>query len=233
MHECPWVGGTEVASSWSTLVRLHLNDRSWLTGDNYLCRDILYELACVGNLPLPQQSHPSRKRQRGSDDLLPSNMGGNRGPTLTVPSDQARTIAGNRRVSSRELSTSQARTAATPHTDVSSLPLQQQYPLPSNVHEVGRLPIYGQTQFAPRPSDSFETTSDQWLAASQGMPAMPSHLYGEGSSQQPVSMAPASNAVPLIDDMFFEQLSSGLPYPYMNQYASGGMSSINFTHGKQ
>jgi hypothetical protein len=62
-------------------------------------RDILYELACVGDLPLPHPSPSSHKRDRDQVDSLTEES--ETVASRSRPSEEPRRIAGSRRVASK------------------------------------------------------------------------------------------------------------------------------------
>jgi hypothetical protein len=62
-------------------------------------RDILYELACMGDLPLPQTSGPGNKRDRDQVDSLTE--GSETVKSRSGASEEPRRITGSRRVSSQ------------------------------------------------------------------------------------------------------------------------------------
>lgn len=120
----------------------------------------MYELASVGDLPLPQASPaPSHKRERDSDSPGPSAVSVASDPSRCSISIENRTIAGNRRVS-KEVPSLAAATFAQPSRAQSSVPLSdsdQQLPpstastsstatpsfaLPLHTEELGRLPLH-------------------------------------------------------------------------------------------
>ncbi|KAI9000492.1 fungal-specific transcription factor domain-containing protein [Trametes punicea] len=90
----------EMADVHKCMKMLRLLEPRWHTAGRLW--DILYELASVGDLPLPQPSPaPTYKRDRGSDSpmLPPANPVSSDSPRLPPPGECARAIAGSRRVS--------------------------------------------------------------------------------------------------------------------------------------
>ncbi|KAF5363184.1 hypothetical protein D9758_008334 [Tetrapyrgos nigripes] len=116
--------------------RWHSSGRLW---------DILYELACVGDLPLPNFSPPMQnKREWGSDS--PSSQSSD---TLVAEAPSTgRAIAGSRRVasSSSAAPSSQAPPSQSKRQDSSSN--KQCFSLPMYTNELGRLPLHGQVNFS-------------------------------------------------------------------------------------
>ena len=114
-----------------------------------LGRDVLYELACVGDLPLPQPSPPSMKRERNSDSPSSSNASELASSPILQNETPSRVIAGSRRVRKEPSfinQTQQLQTplpqnqpslapplSATPQSHISS-PSSQQAPSPSRSH---------------------------------------------------------------------------------------------------
>jgi hypothetical protein len=107
-----------------------------------VCRDLLYELVCVGDLPLPQPSPPSNKRERSESESSPY-FGGSSSTTLSTNSspsmDEPRPIAGSRRVASRYASLSSPPAA---QLVVEENPLLTE--LPMNTFQLGQYPMYPQ-----------------------------------------------------------------------------------------
>ncbi|KAI0309699.1 fungal-specific transcription factor domain-containing protein [Amylostereum chailletii] len=103
--------------------RWHTSGRLW---------DVLYELASVGDLPLPQASTPTYKRERDADSPASA--------TSSTPSNPSsstdRTFAGARRVSRSKIPAPQ---------------LNDAVPLPVRSDELARLPIHANVPGAPPP----------------------------------------------------------------------------------
>ena len=145
-------------------------------GVDLRCRDILYELASVGDLPLPQPSPPAgTKRERDPQSQEAESL------TVQVP-EGPRNIAGTRRVhkekSAQQLKSSSSSTQVkseptqtpTPSTTHPSTPVQaasippQSYPLPLYSEELGRIPLHTPVTFASHPPTqvpSLQTTDIQ------------------------------------------------------------------------
>ncbi|KAF8557065.1 hypothetical protein OG21DRAFT_1435731 [Imleria badia] len=131
--------------------RWHTAGRLW---------DILYELASVGDLPLPQPSpQGGTKRERDSDSPTLSSR------PVSISKECPRTIAGSRRVTRDAHSQPQQSRQQQP------LPSQhlQSYNLPVYSNDLGRLPVHGQVHFqeaAPPASTSGPThSSDMWYSS--------------------------------------------------------------------
>jgi len=156
--------------------RWHLAGRFW---------DILRELSCVGDLPLPQNTPPSYKRDRDSDSpkSATSNLENPATPPASANLDAGpRNIAGSRRVS-RDMSNIAQPLGPPP----SSQPLQgtigsfggaesvglDTFALPIHSVDLGRLPLH--PGFVT--SDSSEPGIDSW--------------YNPAAPSAPVSSVPA------------------------------------------
>ncbi|KAI0787277.1 fungal-specific transcription factor domain-containing protein [Fomes fomentarius] len=152
----------EMADVHKCMKMLKLLEPHWHTAGRLW--DILYELASVGDLPLPQASPaPSHKRERDSDSPVPSAVSLAADPSRCGISIENRTIAGNRRIS-KEVPSLAAATFAQPSRAQSAVPLSesdQQLPpstssgtastsstvtpsfaLPLHTEELGRLPLH-------------------------------------------------------------------------------------------
>lgn len=187
-------------------------------------RDILYELASVGDLPLPQPSpQGGTKRERDSDS-----------PTLfsrpaSTSKDCPRAIAGSRRISREVHSQSQ-----------SQQPYQQQpppaqssqsYNLPVYSNDLGRIPLHGQV--------TFQMTASPTPSASSGSIHSPNMWFSSLSSgtQQPTNPPPApitghnfahGDAYPT-EDLFLDQISS----PFGGFSAQQMHNSVGHSSGSQ
>ncbi|KAF5359371.1 hypothetical protein D9756_003609 [Leucocoprinus leucothites] len=145
-------------------VRWHSAGRLW---------DILYELASVGDLPLPQGSPPSNKRERDSDSPISSATSD---LTSTPPplSDGSRSVAGSKRVN-KETGGIPNNRGSSRHHQPRSVPVLQQpptvpsqgvpdsmmydpsgsqqsqelYTLPLYSDELGRMPLHGDVKISP------------------------------------------------------------------------------------
>ena len=129
-------------------------------------RDILYELATVGELPLPQQSPPfSNKRERDEDtpslETTPSPSG------LGDMFDGPRPIIGSKRVS--RVSSQQYEGGGVP-----------QRHLPVYSAELGRLPLHGQSKFVS--GQGFRMGGQQTMANQPGY--WPMQATGQMPQQQ-------------------------------------------------
>ncbi|KIK66923.1 hypothetical protein GYMLUDRAFT_239127 [Collybiopsis luxurians FD-317 M1] len=172
--------------------------------------DILYELASVGELPLPAGSPISNhKRERSADSPIPLPDGS---PSLDVPVG-SRTIAGSRRVSAAtSINADMAKVGPSTPSPASmasfsvgdgtisssglATPLDspsggmQLFSLPMYSDELGRIPIHGEVNFSmrppshvgsnPNPSGPQQPPSIDWF---NPPPAPPSHPHADPSGQ--------------------------------------------------
>ncbi|GAV99360.1 hypothetical protein LENED_000811 [Lentinula edodes] len=154
--------------------------------------DILYELASVGELPLPNASPTAtNKRERGAESPMSSAETSEGSPCLSLSdapvSPDSRSIAGSRRVSAATsgnfdfLKPTATATSSLHHTAVGesalstdSSPGMQLFSLPVYSNELGRLPLYGQVNFSARPHPN-----------SQPLDWCPPHRAGSSSSNVP------------------------------------------------
>lgn len=182
--------------------RWHTAGRLW---------DILYELASVGDLPLPQPS-PSggTKRERDSDSPISA-------PSTTSPSEVPRTIAGSRRVGREAAAHTRSKPASS-------------FDLPLYSNDLGRLPLHGQVNFSSTSQSLGSSNSNMWYPHGSGDPVQP---HATQNSMQNVSLPQdySQAAVPAtysVDDMFYEQMSQ-----YPAQYQSGTSTSSPYGDNSQ
>lgn len=212
--------------------RWHTAGRLW---------DVLYELASVGDLPLPQASPaPSQKRERGSDSPPTSNV-----PTPSSaysPAESVRSIAGSKRVSY-----SQAQQQQQP---ISSLPQQPQHPayppnmsvhspassissanagnhfaLPIYTEELGRIPIHpGINNSDPLVASGWHTSSPM---STMSMSALNTSAAIASSSSGPHSVD--TNMDPGLSSIF--DMSPSMFDQMMTSFAGPIASSSAVPHG--
>ncbi|KAJ2936610.1 hypothetical protein H1R20_g483, partial [Candolleomyces eurysporus] len=163
--------------------RWHSSGRLW---------DILYELASVGDLPLPQPSPPTHKRERdgessaSSPDVKPEG--------LALGQDGPRPMAGSKRVTGatqqRQLSgplstpvqvqdvdlvrhvqqpSPDMTAGSTPHQHSPQQQQQQQqyFSLPVYSDELGRIPLHGQIEFSSSQQPQSMNHQQYWYSGSQ------------------------------------------------------------------
>jgi len=125
---------------------------------NLLTRDVLYQLACVGDLPLPQPSPPSgTKGDRKSDSPLSTNTS-KLSSSLVSQNETPRVIAGSRRVRKEPLSIhqmQQLQTPLPPHQQSQAAPRPSAMPLPPSQQS----PSQSRSHSQIRPNESQQTTS--------------------------------------------------------------------------
>ncbi|KAL0564763.1 Gypsy retrotransposon integrase-like protein 1 [Marasmius crinis-equi] len=165
--------------------RWHLPGRMW---------DMLYELASVGELPLPKPS-PTGTYKRGRDSDSP----------LSHPSSEASPASGVRNIAGpkRALSASTPGSAAGSSPASSSVP-PQLFSLPVHSEDLGRLPVHGQLKYAS--------------------PADANRAQGTGTSHQPEEgggywFTETANHRPTADMGVGESFTEGLSinnYPPLN-----------------
>lgn len=163
--------------------RWHTAGRLW---------DILYELASVGDLPLPQPS-PSggTKRERDSDSPISG------APTTSPAPDVPRTIAGSRRVG-RETA---AQTRPNPVTS---------FDLPLYSDDLGRLPLHGQLNF-----QDTSHTNNMWYPEMSRNPVPTQTAMQNVPPPQEYSQPPVPGAY--MDDMFYGHMSQFSTAQYPSQ----------------
>jgi hypothetical protein len=207
------------------------------------CSDILVELACVGDLPLPGSTN-TQKRERESD----APVGSATTTTTTTSSpgqDTPRSIAGMRRVAPHDThvasappiqpppppppppqAQAQAQAQAqqrTQHMD------PQTYALPMYSDELGRLPVHGHqlgyggaaVAAAAAVGDLDGWYSQEGQQGQQGQQGQAGGLP-QGSptrlTQGPVAMGAAGVGVYPMEQLFFEHVASS----FANPFAEGG-----------
>ncbi|KAK0480213.1 fungal-specific transcription factor domain-containing protein [Armillaria novae-zelandiae] len=170
VHKCMRVLRS-MESSW------HFAGRLW---------DILYELASVGDLPLPKASPtPTNKRERDSDSprsVTPAGGSPSSGVT-DVPATRA--IVGSRRISNKEsVSRKSSKSLSSESSAAQSSPLpapvtssssQQLFSLPMYSDELGRIPLHGQVSFSNQVQ---APDSHGWYAGSSSHGQVPSDGSG-------------------------------------------------------
>ncbi|KAG1729861.1 fungal-specific transcription factor domain-containing protein [Suillus paluster] len=193
----------EMADVHKCMSVLKVCEKRWHTAGRLW--DILYELASVGDLPLPQPS-PSggTKRERDSDSPISAP------PTTSPPSDVPRTIAGSRRIGREAAAQSR------------SNPLNS-FNLPLYSDDLGRLPLHGQVNFANTSPSLSSSTNNMWYPHVGGNPVQP---HATQTSMQNVVPPQdySQTAIPAysMDDMFYEQMSQ-----YSAQYQPQGTATTS------
>ncbi|KAF7967970.1 hypothetical protein HWV62_32437 [Athelia sp. TMB] len=171
-------------------------------------RDVICELASVGEFPLPEPSPgPSNKRIRGAEDSPATASTSSSVATPPLLPDGRRVISGNRRITQ----------AASPAS--ASSPDDSIFPLPMHSAELARLPLHGQPSlpsFTPSTDvGAINTPDDFWFStmmnsagAMQDQNAMP-YLH---NSLVPALNNPSPNPAQFpLDQVFYEQMGTGFP----------------------
>lgn len=180
-----------VCICWYVLFRLLMLSHRWHTAGrlwyvrqlsqrthrlNLRVRDILYELASVGDLALPTPSpQPQKKRERDSDFSAATSR------SSPASSDHGpRAIAGSRRVSKDTNLVSGGPSVS-----------GQFFNLPLHSEELGRLPLHGQVNFFTRPEEQqhqgpARSDFSTWYGPSTGVPAE-HQAHGSYAVQEPSS----------------------------------------------
>ncbi|PFH50026.1 hypothetical protein AMATHDRAFT_75846 [Amanita thiersii Skay4041] len=176
----------EMADVYKCMQVLQLCEQRWHSCGRLW--DILYELASVGELPLPQSSPPAtNKRERGSD----SPSGGSPSGGITETPEAPRTIAGSKRVS-QHFHQQQSEHPPSLRKDQATQRQHQVYELPVYSDELGRLPLHGQVNFTlngqsssasignmePSSHHHASIPSNYWF-----VPAPPMHVHQQQYSQ--------------------------------------------------
>ncbi|RDB28769.1 Activator of stress genes 1 [Hypsizygus marmoreus] len=202
--------------------------------------DILCELACVGDLPLPKPSPPvSNKRERGADSPLTSSTNATNSPSSTAP-DTPRTIAGTRRVTRESASGSSSGGKKPPlhheRSNRSLLSAEQQptpFSLPVYSEELGRFPPRVQ---APRGQASpFDASMSYWHSGSL---QSPESLPSTSTAPSPAFSHPGAHSIGSsipMEGLKFDQM--GMHYPNMFPQSSSASPSLSvmqspFEHGE-
>ncbi|KAF7424023.1 hypothetical protein PC9H_009323 [Pleurotus ostreatus] len=172
-------------------------------------RDILYELASVGDLPLPQASPAPNKRERGSDS--PASSTTEDASVTMSPPNMPRSLAGSRRIASKDPISLSSRGTST-------------MGLPIHSEELGRLPLHGEAD----PNSLIRTDNDMQAGTSTANANANANgfWYPSFAPQPPNMPGPSSNLGPvpsgelsLADQTIYEQLMmTTMRMPYNQQY---------------
>jgi hypothetical protein len=198
-----------VANHRETLVRDYQRDCFKTLIQSALPRDILYELASVGDLPLPQPSpQGGTKRERDSDSPTPVSQ------SVSTPEECPRTIAGTRRITRETHSHSQSQQSSQQRSPPSQP--SQSYNLPVYSNDLGRLPLHGQVNFpVTAPASTSIHLSNMWSSS----------LSSE--TQQPTNPAPA----PITGHNFAHDDAYSIDNLYLDQISNPfGNFSVQQTH---
>uniref|UniRef100_A0A0W0F039 Zn(2)-C6 fungal-type domain-containing protein n=1 Tax=Moniliophthora roreri TaxID=221103 RepID=A0A0W0F039_MONRR len=173
--------------------------------------DVLYQLASVGELPLPQPRQGSQnKRYRDSDNSRSASAPtGNSSEGVSVTNDVGRRdIAGTKRA--MKSSASQFNAAQTPPPPSN----QHFFSLPMYSEELGRLPLHGQLHYTSHRNqgvDGMDAAGGYWFASQETLQTLP--MTGDGTAVDPSMSMPYNLSLPtgypaFADAEFFDQLTS-------------------------
>lgn len=211
-----------------------INIRRWHSAGRLW--DILFELASVGDLPLPNLSpQPTNKRDRDISNTISTRSSSSDSASQSsqgVSDDWSRNIATNRRVASNSSrpTSSHSQQQQQQQSSQSIHPMhyaqQQQYPftLPVYSDELSQLPIHSNTEMpagtwpshVPHQYDAtasqqqsypLQNTSQFWS------PTLP--LSGNVSSDANLNM----DGAPLFDETFYDQLATAYPAAFGDEGA--------------
>ncbi len=228
---------------WHTAGRLWLVLRCIIFLRTYyidtLPRDIMYELAEVGDLPLPQPSpQPSNKRDRNSENKLVNSSGPESSPS---PASEPRHFAGSRRVGeakARQTSRSNSSLSPTPQVHQvldtpppPSLPQASMYSASSSIIDSTPVPVPQHAQRITLPVNGFSMGN-----ASYG--AGPSTSHGQMNNLQlqtgqPLDMDPILSMQSMMYDQALANLSASLmpqASPTAQQQQTSQTSGPQFVH---
>jgi hypothetical protein len=189
-----------VAIWWSLLVGVAFDRKIVVPHSPRVCRDILYELACVGELPLPKPSPPSIKRER-DDEPSPDSSG--LSPSTSSPSpsiDEPRPIAGSRRVASKYASVSAPKIQVSSPEDATS-----HFQVPTNSQQLSLFQFYDQFGISTPNHANGLWDPSLFLPTTEASPA------GSMAGLDP-SMDTAN--LNFMDEAFYDQMSSIFSQPF-------------------
>lgn len=180
-------------------------------------RDILYELATVGDLPLPNSTPPaSNKRERNADSPASATPTSSNSPSASTP-DFPRNIAGSRRVTT---STQGRQPPSQQQMPQQALPMKHEQQsiltLPVYSDELGRLPLHVQNQPPMDPSQWFNPN------LTPSMPSTSTGLHSQASYPQPDINMPSSFSM---DSLLYEQMGLNYASPFAQTTSSASSSS--------
>ncbi|KIY69850.1 hypothetical protein CYLTODRAFT_420291 [Cylindrobasidium torrendii FP15055 ss-10] len=139
--------------------RWHVTGRLW---------DILYELACAGDLPLPKGKRSNKREREENDGGTDSADSADK-----VEMHGPRKVAGSKRVASSTYRTEQ-NVFQTP------TPPDMLLPLPTSSHDLGRIPLHGQFGFGSGLMDGAGGTSlPGWIDPTSSLPVQDFSNFGD------------------------------------------------------
>ncbi|KAI0741238.1 fungal-specific transcription factor domain-containing protein [Irpex lacteus] len=227
----------EMADVHKAMKMLKALERRWHTAGRLW--DIMYELAEVGDLPLPQPSpQPSNKRDRNSENKLVNSSGPESSPS---PASEPRHFAGSRRVGeakARQTSRSNSSLSPTPQVHQvmdtpppPSLPQASMYSASSSIIDTTPVPVPQHAQPITLPVNGFSMGN-----ASYG--AGPSTSHGQMNNPQlqtgqPLDMDPILSMQSMMYDQALANLSASLmpqAGPTAQQQQTSQTSGPQFVH---
>ncbi len=181
----------------------------------YIYRDIIYELACVGDLPLPAEPSPPPSHKRGRDSYSPTSSGSSApsppasNSIASAPrSDEPRLLAGSRRVSSTEHQASQfqSQSSFAPSNAGPSTSTLSHFTLPMHSTELGSLPLHA--TFGD--DSSLPPGNNAWLAADHMQPG-PAHIHPyPQATAPPDNLFSETTEMDAYSSMMYDQVMSNL-----------------------
>lgn len=206
-----------------------LGIRTCEEADGRYFRDIMYELASMGDLPLPQASPPAtNKRERDSED--PSEAASPSTPSsgsASTPSDEPRHIAGSKRVSHSQQQQQQFQPPPQHQQQYSPIlpgssggdafvpvrprtTLGDTFSLPVHTDELGRLPLH------PTADPALAYGNTGWASDFGPLPPAPPpngppNITMQQMAPPDVNMAPQTMSMdPMFSSMVYDQVISNL-----------------------
>ena len=154
---------------------------------NFPARDVLCELACIGDLPLPQPSPPSMKREREWDSPPSSNASELSSSPMSQNETSTRVIAGSRRVRKEPSFINHGQLHLPRHRQPQAAsPLstmrQSDIPLPTSQQASSRSRSHSQI----RPQESHQTTSTTWSSNNTDLNVFALPVYSNDLGRLPL-----------------------------------------------
>ena len=195
----------------------------------------MYELAEVGDLPLPQPSpQPSNKRERNSEAAPTSVSGPESTPS---PASEPRHFAGTRRVGeakARQNSRSASSLSPTPRvqhvmdTPPPPLPQASMYSASPSMIEPSHAPVHQHTQPIALPVNGFSLGSASYAA---GAPTVQAPMHNlQVPTSQPLEMDPLLSMQTMMYDQVLSNFSSLMPQTEPSASHGNHTSGPQFVH---
>ncbi|KAF9236278.1 fungal-specific transcription factor domain-containing protein [Melanogaster broomeanus] len=215
----------EMADVHKCMAVLQTIEKRWHTAGRLW--DILYELASVGDLPLPQPSPTGATKRDRDDGSSPASSV----HSASTPPEGPRAIAGSRRVPRDGQSRQQ------PPTQRFQQQQQQQHApqafnLPVHSNDLGRLPVHGQVNFmmnAAAPATA--STPPQTDSSGMWYPSLPTAtahlppnapLPASAPSHAHHFTQPGVPSTYSMDDLFYDHMTSSYGGAFASQHESPG-----------